>query len=102
MMKVNKFVEFVREQYKTEDFIPLHVPTFSGNEKKYLNECIDSTFVSSVGKFVNQFEEELQQFANSINNNTTPLVSIHDGYNALDVAHKIVEKLKISLSLIED
>ena len=51
---------------------------------------------------VNAIKEELQQFANSINQNTTPLVSIHDGYNALDVAHKIVEKLKISLSLIED
>jgi hypothetical protein len=53
-------------------------------------------------KEVNAIQEELQQFANSINQNTTPLVSIHDGYNALDVAHKIVEKLKISLSLIED
>jgi predicted dehydrogenase len=53
-------------------------------------------------KEVNAIKEELQQFANSINKNTTPLVSIHDGYNALDVAHKIVEKLKISLSLIED
>jgi predicted dehydrogenase len=53
-------------------------------------------------KEVNAIQEELQQFANSINQNTTPPVSIHDGYNALDVAHKIVEKLKISLSLIED
>ena len=38
-------------------FIPLHDPRFLGNEKKYLNECIDSNFVSSVGKFVGQFEE---------------------------------------------
>ena len=53
-------------------------------------------------KEVNAIQEELQQFANAINQNTTPPVSIHDGYNALDVAHKIVEKLKISLSLIED
>lgn len=53
-------------------------------------------------KEVNAIQEELQQFANSINLNRTPPVSIHDGYNALDVAHKIVEKLKISLSLIED
>lgn len=50
----------------------------------------------------NAIQEELQQFANAINNNTTPLVSIHDGFNALDVAHKIVEKLKISLALIEE
>jgi perosamine synthetase len=37
----------------------LHEPTFSGNEWAYVKECIDSTYVSSVGKFVNQFEEDL-------------------------------------------
>ena len=37
--------------------IPLAVPNLSGNERKYLNECIDSTFVSSVGPFVDTFEE---------------------------------------------
>jgi perosamine synthetase len=51
-------VNFIQELYKTKDFIPLHEPRFAGNEKKYLEECIDSTFVSSVGRFVNQFEEE--------------------------------------------
>ena len=45
-------VNFIRSIYKTDSFIPLHEPRFLGNEKKYLNECIDSTFVSSVGKFV--------------------------------------------------
>ena len=49
-------IEFIRGLYKTEKFIPLHEPRFFGNEKKYLSECIDSTFVSSVGKFVDQFE----------------------------------------------
>lgn len=43
-----------------EGFIPLHVPIFVGNEKKYLNECIDSTFVSSVGKFVDRFEADMK------------------------------------------
>ena len=56
------FVGFVREIYRTKEFIPLHEPRFRGNEKKYLNECIDSTFVSSVGKFVNQFEEKVAEF----------------------------------------
>lgn len=51
-------VKFIQNLYKTEAFIPLHEPRFIGNEKKYLNECIDSTFVSSVGKFVDQFEAE--------------------------------------------
>jgi perosamine synthetase len=51
-------VSFIQALYKTETFIPLHEPRFIGNEKKYLEECIDSTFVSSVGKFVDQFEME--------------------------------------------
>lgn len=55
-------VEFVRSLYGKEGFVPLHEPFFSGNEKKYLNECIDSTFVSSVGKFVDRFEEEVVNY----------------------------------------
>lgn len=58
----DKIIEFIRDTYKTEEFIPLHEPRFIGNEKKYVNACIDSTFVSSVGKFVDQFEEEVQKF----------------------------------------
>jgi len=54
-------VEFIHKLYKTKDFIPLHEPRFNGNEKKYLNDCIDSTFVSSVGKYVDRFEEEFAQ-----------------------------------------
>ena len=42
-------VDFIKGVFKTDSFIPLHEPRFFGNEKKYLNECIDSTFVSSVG-----------------------------------------------------
>ena len=52
-----KIVNFIREIYHTNDLIHLHEPLFIGNEKKYLNECIDSTYVSSVGKFVDNFEE---------------------------------------------
>ena len=61
--KFAEIVKFIRELYNTpEDFIPLHEPRFRGNEKKYLNECIDSTFVSSVGKFVGQFEEMVAEY----------------------------------------
>lgn len=42
--------------------IPLHRPVFSGNEKKYLAECIDSNFVSSVGARVGEFEQLLSRF----------------------------------------
>ena len=55
-------VEFIQKTYGTSDFIPLHEPRFVGNEKKYLNECIDSTFVSSVGQFVDKFEERIASY----------------------------------------
>jgi len=57
--------EFIRKSFKTNEFIPLHEPRFIGNEKKYLNECIDSTFVSSVGKFVDSFEENIAKYTGS-------------------------------------
>ena len=53
-----RVVEFIHEIYGGSEFIPLSVPRFIGNEKKYLDECIDTTFVSSVGKFVDRFEDE--------------------------------------------
>lgn len=57
------FVKFVRELFKKkEGFIPLHSPVFSGNEKKYLDDCIVSTFVSSVGKYVDEFEQKIGEF----------------------------------------
>jgi len=55
-------INFIQETYKTKGIIPLHEPRFLGNEKKYLNECIDSTFVSSVGKFVDKFEEDIANY----------------------------------------
>ncbi|MDU9410467.1 LegC family aminotransferase [Pseudomonas sp. zfem001] len=51
-------VRFVREQYRTEDFIPLHAPAFKGQESGYVQEAIESTFVSSVGAFVDRFEKD--------------------------------------------
>ena len=55
-------INFIQSIYQSKDFIPLHEPLFIGNEKKYLNECIDSTFVSSVGKFVDEFEEKIAKY----------------------------------------
>jgi perosamine synthetase len=51
-----KIVKHIQKIFQTKEFIPLHQPIFIGNEKKYLEECIESTFVSSVGNFVNRFE----------------------------------------------
>ena len=63
MNKIYSFVEFIRSTYQQpEAFIPLHDPRFIGNEKKYLNECIDSNFVSSVGEFVGRFEKMTAEY----------------------------------------
>jgi perosamine synthetase len=55
-------IEFIRKMYNTSDIVPLHAPRFIGNEKKYLNICIDSTFVSYVGAFVTQFEDMIKEY----------------------------------------
>ncbi|PKD43229.1 LegC family aminotransferase [Rhodohalobacter barkolensis] len=58
MNKFNNTVSFIRDQFKTpEAFIPLHEPRFKGKERKYLIDAIDSTFVSSVGAYVDKFEK---------------------------------------------
>lgn len=82
----NTITDFIRKLYnQPEGFIPLHAPVFNGNEKKYLGECIDSTFVSSVGKFVDKFEEETAKYTG-----TTKAVACVNGTNALHIALKLV------------
>lgn len=58
----NDIISYIREVFNTpEEFIPLHAPYFGGNEKQYLMDTIDSTFVSSVGAYVNKFEEMMAE-----------------------------------------
>jgi len=54
--------DFIKETFNTEDFIPLHEPRFIGREKDYLLDCIDSTYVSSVGKYVDDFEKKIRDY----------------------------------------
>ncbi len=77
-------VSFIQELYGSNQ-VPLHAPIFCGNEKTYLNECIDTTFVSSVGKFVDQFEEQLAAFTGA-----KKVVACVNGTNALFLALKLV------------
>lgn len=63
----------------------LHEPQFSGNEWKYLKECLDTGFVSSVGKFVDRFENELCDFTGS-----KYAVAVVNGTSALHIALKLV------------
>jgi len=60
---MEQVISFIRDIFnKPKIFIPLHEPCFFGNEKKYLNECIDSTFVSSVGRYVDLFEKKIVEY----------------------------------------
>ena len=75
-------IEYVRKLFnQPADFIPLHDPRFFGNEKKYLAECIDSNFVSSVGAFVSRFEEMCAEYTGA-----KYAVSAMNGTSALHIA----------------
>ncbi|MHA8050746.1 LegC family aminotransferase [Aquirufa sp. ROCK-SH2] len=80
-----KEIIFIQDQFPQLDFIPLHAPIFFGNEKKYLLETIDSTFVSSVGPFVDQFEQNLQSYTH-----TKKAVAVVNGTAALQVALRLM------------
>jgi perosamine synthetase len=77
-------INFIRSIYGKKKFIPLHEPKFIGNEKKYLNECIDSTFVSSVGKFVDYFEQQIAKFTGA-----KYAIATSSGTSALHVSLKL-------------
>lgn len=82
----NEIILFIRKIFnKPEGFIALHEPRFMGNEKQYLNECIDTTFVSSVGKFVDRFEEMVATYTMA-----SEAVVCVNGTNALHLALKVV------------
>ena len=63
------------------DFIPVNMPLLNGNERKYLNECIDSGWISSEGLFVKKFEDE---FAKLVNKKYA--ISVTSGSSALEAA----------------
>lgn len=81
----NRLIQFVRDEYSSDEFIPLHAPTFGGNERTYVNQTIDSTFVSSVGEFVDRFELDMSVFTGS-----PRAVATMNGTAALHIALKLV------------
>lgn len=78
-----QLIEFIRDHYQTTAFIPLHAPIFNGQERNYVLETIDSTFVSSVGAFVDRFEQEVAAYTNS-----PKAVATVNGTAALHIALK--------------
>jgi perosamine synthetase len=79
------FIKSARTLYGNK-FIPLHRPSFKGNEKKYLVECIDTNYVSSVGKRVIEFEKKIAKFTGS-----KYAVATVNGTNALYIAIKLAK-----------
>lgn len=80
-MEYNQITDFIHQLFGTEETVPLHAPLFIGNEKKYLEECIDTTFVSSVGKFVDRFEADMAAYTGA-----RKAVVCVSGTNALHMA----------------
>jgi len=77
----NDFVEFVQDIYRTKDFIPLHAPRFGDMERSYVLDTLDSTFVSSVGEYVDEFECRLSKYTGAKH-----VVAIINGTAALHTA----------------
>lgn len=82
-------ISAIREIHGSQEFIPLHIPQFHQIDKRTILDCIDSTFVSSVGKYVDQVEEDIASYcgakrAIAVSNGTSAL---HLALHALGVDH---------------
>ena len=84
-MTNQEIISFIKEHFHNQDKIALHQPHFGGKEKEYLNECIDSTYVSSVGPFVDRFERDITKFSG-----TNYAVAVVNGTAGLQVALQLV------------
>lgn len=82
--KYASIANFIKKMYQEKSMIPLHAPKFDDTEKKYLNDCIDSTFVSSVGKYVDDFEKITALFTGAAS-----AVAVVNGTSAIHVALRI-------------
>jgi perosamine synthetase len=85
MGQIKDTILFIQDCFKSTDFIPLHAPVFNGNEKKYLLDTIDSTFVSSVGAYVDNFEELMSSITK-----TKKSVAVVNGTAGIQVALRLV------------
>ena len=79
--KYSYFYKFVRDYYNTNDYIPLHAPIFNDKEENFLVEAVKSTYVSSVGKFVNEFENLVSEYTDS-----PDCIAVVNGTAALHIA----------------
>lgn len=82
---LHSILQKFRAVLPTDEFLPLHEPLFSGNENKYVQECIDTGWVSSVGKFVDRFEQDLADYTG-----VKRAVAVANGTSALHVCLMLV------------
>jgi len=80
-----ELINFIKNKYKSKKYICLHEPVFNGNEKKYLEECINSTYVSSVGPFVDRFESLMNEITQ-----TSKTTAVVNGTAGLQVGLRLV------------
>ncbi|RWU05220.1 LegC family aminotransferase [Pseudodesulfovibrio sp. S3] len=96
-MTVEDTIAFIRQLYnEPEAFIPLHAPVFAGREKEYLADCIDTTFVSSVGQYVTRFEDMTRDFTGA-----KRAVAVVNGTCGLTAALRMVDVLPGDLVLTQ-
>jgi perosamine synthetase len=84
MSNYSEVIGFIKNQFDNKAFIPLHEPRFLGNEKKYVVDTIDSTFVSSVGAYVDKFEVMMSSISG-----TNKSIAVVNGTSALQVALRL-------------
>jgi aminotransferase in exopolysaccharide biosynthesis len=82
----DSLIHFIRDQYHTDELIPLHAPVFRGRERELVMDTIDSTYVSSVGAYVDRFEKDMATFTAS-----PRAVAVVNGTAALHIALKLVD-----------
>nr|WP_144921568.1 LegC family aminotransferase [Paenibacillus bovis] len=80
----SQIVKEIKEIYKNKDFVPLHEPTFSETDIEYVTDCIRSGWVSSVGKYVDDFEKKLAEYTG-----VKRVVAVVNGTAALHIALKV-------------
>jgi perosamine synthetase len=81
----SQHIDFIKNLYINKSAVPLHEPCFWGNEKEYIINCIDSTFVSSIGEYVEKFENQICNFTDAKHS-----VAIVNGTSALHLALELV------------
>jgi len=84
MSDYSALFDFIRSRFPGQSFIPLHAPVFYGNERAYVLDAIDSTYVSSVGEYVNRFERMMAEITGIAH-----AVAIVNGTCALHLALKL-------------